>query len=93
MDFETDRGISLNVFADRIVVLVFEVDVEVALEADTVNWATSLLEALEKIEHLVGLSFVPSGHGCVIVIVVEKLNFWVGITSSLESFADVVIDD
>lgn len=93
VDLETELGVSLNVFADRVVMLVIVVDVDVALEADTIDGAASLREVLDQVIHLVGLSLVPSSHGCMLVIVVEKFNLWVGIASSLEGLADVVVDD
>lgn len=74
VNLQANFVVSLDILANRFIILRIIGDVNVALEADTINWASAFLEVFYKVEHFVRLFLVPTHHRSVLIVIVEKLS-------------------
>jgi len=59
---DTNLVISLDVLSDGIIVFIAELDINVALETDTIDSTVSILQVFDKVENLVRFIFVNTCH-------------------------------
>lgn len=84
VDLDAELVVSLQVLID-VVRLLAEVNVLVQLEADTVDWASSLLQVLDHIIDGIASTTIPAAISRgVTIVVVEELSSGIGLMSPLE---------
>jgi hypothetical protein len=88
----TKLFVSLHVTLDASKFLVRIGKVSMRLEANSMNRASLLDQLLDVVVNFVGFGLVLSSHRSVLVVIVEKLGFWVGLVSSSEGLTHVVVN-